>query len=417
MLRKANATTPSSAGAPSDSESASAASSARRCGRGSSGNTSGTTPPIRSASPTNENAASASAGRQESTRYPRACAASTAASHSAVFPIPASPVTTATAGSPSRASRRARSEASSSSLPTSSETRTAKPPPAGDCTTFVRRSYRIPRWRRRAEQRRRRWFHHWLRCLTRRPTRRFVKWIGRRSRRPGYGRESDAQEVDALVHRGGDRRLLVRCVQCRWHGERRCAQKSGSAEVKRGGTLRLNVSNTDFEFTDPAVTYDSLGWSMLFATGMALLSYPDKPGLEGSRLVPEAATGLPAGLERRQDVHVHGPQGDPVQRWVHCDRRGVQACVRACRRPEAGLAGDRVHAHRRRARMLATRARPGSISGVTAKGQTFDRTPEASRPDVSRPGRDAVLRCGEAEHADRREGHQRLSRRPARTHR
>ena len=68
VLRKANATTPSSAGGPSDSESASAASSARRCGRGSSGNTSETTPPIRSASPTNEYAASASAGRQESTR-------------------------------------------------------------------------------------------------------------------------------------------------------------------------------------------------------------------------------------------------------------------------------------------------------------------------------------------------------------
>ena len=97
VLRKANATTPSSAGGPSDSESASAASSARRCGRGSCGNTSGTTPPIRSASPTNENAASASAGRQESTRYPRACAASTAASHSVVLPIPASPTTTAAA--------------------------------------------------------------------------------------------------------------------------------------------------------------------------------------------------------------------------------------------------------------------------------------------------------------------------------
>ena len=57
-----------------------------------------TTPPIRSANPTNENAASASAGRQESTRYPRASAASTAASHSVVLPIPASPTTTAARG-------------------------------------------------------------------------------------------------------------------------------------------------------------------------------------------------------------------------------------------------------------------------------------------------------------------------------
>jgi peptide/nickel transport system substrate-binding protein len=70
-------------------------------------------------------------------------------------------------------------------------------------------------------------------------------------------------------------------------------QKSGSAEVKRGGTLRLNASNTDFEYTDPALAYDSLGWQMLFATSMALMNYPDKPGAEGSRLVPEAAAGLP----------------------------------------------------------------------------------------------------------------------------
>ena len=29
---------------------------------------------------------------------------------------------------------------------------------------------------------------------------------------------------------------------------------SGSSEIKRGGTMRINTSNTDFEFTDPAMT-------------------------------------------------------------------------------------------------------------------------------------------------------------------
>ncbi len=71
------------------------------------------------------------------------------------------------------------------------------------------------------------------------------------------------------------------------------ATKSGSSEVKRGGTLRLNASNTDFEFTDPSLAYDSLGWQMLFAVNMNLLNYPDKPGVAGSRLVPEAAAGFP----------------------------------------------------------------------------------------------------------------------------
>ncbi|HEX4929193.1 MAG TPA: ABC transporter substrate-binding protein, partial [Gaiellaceae bacterium] len=69
--------------------------------------------------------------------------------------------------------------------------------------------------------------------------------------------------------------------------------KSGSSEVKRGGTLRINASNTDFEFTDPAMAYDVLGWQMLYSTNMFLMNYPDKPAPEGSRLFPEAAAGFP----------------------------------------------------------------------------------------------------------------------------
>jgi ABC-type transport system substrate-binding protein len=69
--------------------------------------------------------------------------------------------------------------------------------------------------------------------------------------------------------------------------------KSGSSEAKRGGTLRINASNTDFEFTDPAMSYDVLGWQMLYSTSMFLMNYPDKPAPEGSRLAPEAAAGFP----------------------------------------------------------------------------------------------------------------------------
>ena len=70
-------------------------------------------------------------------------------------------------------------------------------------------------------------------------------------------------------------------------------QQVGSGEAKRGGTLRLNVSNTDFEFTDPAMAYDAIGWQMLYAVNITLLNYPDKPAPEGTRLVPEAAAGFP----------------------------------------------------------------------------------------------------------------------------
>jgi ABC-type transport system substrate-binding protein len=71
------------------------------------------------------------------------------------------------------------------------------------------------------------------------------------------------------------------------------AQKTGSSEAKRGGTLRINLSETDFEFLDPALAYDAPGWTVLFASNIALLNYPDKPAPAGSRLVPEAATNFP----------------------------------------------------------------------------------------------------------------------------
>jgi len=71
------------------------------------------------------------------------------------------------------------------------------------------------------------------------------------------------------------------------------ASKSGSADAKRGGTLRVNLSETDFEFLDPALAYDSAGWQVLFATNMTLLNYPDKPAPVGNRLTPEAAAAFP----------------------------------------------------------------------------------------------------------------------------
>lgn len=72
------------------------------------------------------------------------------------------------------------------------------------------------------------------------------------------------------------------------------SQASSQAGATRGGTLRLNVSNTDYEYLDPALAYDSIGWSTIFAVNMQLLNYPDKPASAGgNQLVPEAATGFP----------------------------------------------------------------------------------------------------------------------------
>ena len=63
--------------------------------------------------------------------------------------------------------------------------------------------------------------------------------------------------------------------------------------AKKGGTLRVNVSNNDFEFTDPGLAYDTLSWSMLYTTDVLLVNYPEKNGQEGGQLYPEGASAFP----------------------------------------------------------------------------------------------------------------------------
>ncbi len=58
-----------------------------------------------------------------------------------------------------------------------------------------------------------------------------------------------------------------------------------------GGTARL-VAHYDVGPMDPALA-GPLASQLLYATCAKLLNYPDKPGLAGSRLVPEVAQSLP----------------------------------------------------------------------------------------------------------------------------
>ena len=71
------------------------------------------------------------------------------------------------------------------------------------------------------------------------------------------------------------------------------APSSPSATAKKGGTLHLNLSETDIDYADPALAYFQPSWLMLYVVCRNLLNYPDKPSPAGSRLVPDAAVGLP----------------------------------------------------------------------------------------------------------------------------
>ena len=66
---------------------------------------------------------------------------------------------------------------------------------------------------------------------------------------------------------------------------------AGKTEA-RGGTLGVDSRN-DFDFIDPSLAYFSHSWQMEYAVQLPLLTFPDKEGDAGSRVVPAAAAGLP----------------------------------------------------------------------------------------------------------------------------
>jgi len=70
------------------------------------------------------------------------------------------------------------------------------------------------------------------------------------------------------------------------------AGPASSSPNATGGVMRINLSNTDFDFLDPALSYASWAWQFTYMTNYKLLNFPDKAAPEGGKLAPEAA-GLP----------------------------------------------------------------------------------------------------------------------------
>jgi len=62
---------------------------------------------------------------------------------------------------------------------------------------------------------------------------------------------------------------------------------------KKGGTMNLNFGGSDVDFSDPALAYGVQSWQIEYVTCAMLLSYPDKPAPQGSKLIPEVAAALP----------------------------------------------------------------------------------------------------------------------------
>jgi peptide/nickel transport system substrate-binding protein len=70
-------------------------------------------------------------------------------------------------------------------------------------------------------------------------------------------------------------------------------KRAGSAEANKGGTLKLNQAESDFDFVDPQLAYRTDDWNMIYSTSMPLVGFPEKAGAAGAQLVPIGATAFP----------------------------------------------------------------------------------------------------------------------------
>jgi peptide/nickel transport system substrate-binding protein len=65
------------------------------------------------------------------------------------------------------------------------------------------------------------------------------------------------------------------------------------AGAKKGGTLHINISDSDVDYIDPQLSYYVPGWALLYTTCRQLLNYPDKGGKRGTRLYADGAVRFP----------------------------------------------------------------------------------------------------------------------------
>jgi peptide/nickel transport system substrate-binding protein len=150
--------------------------------------------------------------------------------------------------------------------------------------------------------------------------------------------------------------------------------------AKTGGTLRVNMSDSDIQTLDTAIDYEFLGWTVGFATCAKLLNYPDRPAPVGSQLGPEVARGMPV-VSSNGKTYTFGLRS--TFRFNTGERVTPASFVRAFERglskkmssPAASFMADIVGAK-------AVMAGKGEhLSGVTASGNTLTVRLTKSGPD------------------------------------
>jgi len=145
---------------------------------------------------------------------------------------------------------------------------------------------------------------------------------------------------------------------------------SSSSAAKKGGKMRLNMSATDVDFTDPSLAYGTISWQIEYATALKLVNYPDKAPPAGGRLQPEAAVGMPIVSNNGKQYTFKIKSGLKLSNGEKVTAKNFQkaifrALTKSMQSPAVPFIQDIVGAQK----MIDGKA--NTASGVVAKGNTL----------------------------------------------
>ena len=160
-------------------------------------------------------------------------------------------------------------------------------------------------------------------------------------------------------------------------------KKAGSTEAAKGGTLKLNESNEDFDYVDPQIAYRTDDWAMLNLTSMPLVGFPEKAGVAGTQLYPIGATAFPTVSKDGKTYTFHIRPGLKFSDGSTVTAAAYQRAFERVLSPKMGSpVGVNIHFETEIVgadKFLAGKA--SKISGVSAKGQTF--TVHLTKPNAT----------------------------------
>jgi peptide/nickel transport system substrate-binding protein len=140
--------------------------------------------------------------------------------------------------------------------------------------------------------------------------------------------------------------------------------------IREGGTLRVNISNDTVASLDPAIAYDTAGWTVESAICANLVNYPDSGGAGAHPVLPEVAASLPTVADGGRTYVFTVRPGFRFSTGEAVTAANFAAAINrdlapAMRSPAAAFLGDVVGA----AQVLSGTA--GTASGVSAVGNTL----------------------------------------------